>query len=261
MNEEQEAAALQQLYKAARFLQYKPPVQEQWSLEDTDYICRRCGLPGHYIKACPTNGDPAFDLVRIKRIKGVPTTLLRPVDTGTLVNSTGTPVALLPNETAFERLKTKHTQYTLPLHSLNTHFQCPLCSKLLDDAVRLPCCSAAACDPCAREWLQETGTCPLCCAPSTADSLHPDAALRALVIEHATEAARQHRAGLCERAQAERDQRDQDYHNDPLPSDDTQEEAAVGSCGEEEDDDDDDDDGFGEDVYAVTALDRHPGAS
>jgi hypothetical protein len=25
------------------------------------YECKRCGKPGHYIKYCPTNGDPTFD--------------------------------------------------------------------------------------------------------------------------------------------------------------------------------------------------------
>jgi hypothetical protein len=25
------------------------------------YECKRCGKPGHYIKHCPTNGDPSYD--------------------------------------------------------------------------------------------------------------------------------------------------------------------------------------------------------
>ncbi len=25
------------------------------------YECKRCGKPGHYIKYCPTNGDPSYD--------------------------------------------------------------------------------------------------------------------------------------------------------------------------------------------------------
>lgn len=25
------------------------------------YVCSRCSKPGHYVKFCPTNGDPAFD--------------------------------------------------------------------------------------------------------------------------------------------------------------------------------------------------------
>lgn len=30
------------------------------------YVCNRCGKPGHHIRDCPTNGDPAYDEHRRK---------------------------------------------------------------------------------------------------------------------------------------------------------------------------------------------------
>jgi len=33
------------------------------------YVCRRCGIPGHHIQNCPTNGDPAYDPADVKMKK------------------------------------------------------------------------------------------------------------------------------------------------------------------------------------------------
>ena len=32
------------------------------------YVCRRCGVPGHFIYDCPTNGDPNYDFKRMKPV-------------------------------------------------------------------------------------------------------------------------------------------------------------------------------------------------
>ena len=34
-----------------------------------DYVCVRCGIPGHFVRDCPTNNDRNFDP---SRFKGVP---------------------------------------------------------------------------------------------------------------------------------------------------------------------------------------------
>jgi RNA recognition motif-containing protein len=41
-----------------------------------DYVCNRCGIPGHYIAKCPTNNDPNFDSRNAKRPSGIPVSLL-----------------------------------------------------------------------------------------------------------------------------------------------------------------------------------------
>lgn len=44
------------------------------------YICHRCNKPGHYISACPTNGDPEYNNRHIKRGGvGIPLSFLTPI--------------------------------------------------------------------------------------------------------------------------------------------------------------------------------------
>ncbi|XP_037057692.1 E3 ubiquitin-protein ligase RBBP6-like [Peromyscus leucopus] len=44
------------------------------------YTCFRCGVPGHHIKSCPTNGDKNLESGRrIKRSTGIPTSFLTEV--------------------------------------------------------------------------------------------------------------------------------------------------------------------------------------
>ena len=38
------------------------------SLPPDNYVCHRCGQPGHWINHCPTNGDAKYDQVRITSI-------------------------------------------------------------------------------------------------------------------------------------------------------------------------------------------------
>ena len=52
----------QQVPQQARFLQNTSKVPPP------HYVCHRCGQGGHWISACPTNGDTAFDFRRIKKV-------------------------------------------------------------------------------------------------------------------------------------------------------------------------------------------------
>lgn len=42
------------------------------------YVCKRCGMTGHYIKYCPTNGDANFDRRPVPH--GIPLSTLRDAD-------------------------------------------------------------------------------------------------------------------------------------------------------------------------------------
>lgn len=72
-----------------------------------NYICHRCKKPGHWIDQCPTNGDPQFDKVKVRRPTGIPQSMLKSVSaplTGTALQLiTGQFVTLQPNEEEFAR--------------------------------------------------------------------------------------------------------------------------------------------------------------
>lgn len=65
------------------------------------YRCHRCEQPGHYISDCPTNGDPTFDVKRVRIPVGIPMTRLARDTEGGLMLPNGETGALLPNTSAF----------------------------------------------------------------------------------------------------------------------------------------------------------------
>lgn len=73
----------------------------------SNYVCHRCNRPGHWIDQCPTNGDPAYDRIKVRAPTGIPRSMLRQVDapeSGTgLQDSSGHFVTLQPNEEEFAR--------------------------------------------------------------------------------------------------------------------------------------------------------------
>ena len=60
---------------------------------------------------------------------------------------------------------------------------CPICTKMLNNAVMLPCCGESACDDCVRGTLIDSSNfqCPLCKSPLVPDELVPNKALRRAV--------------------------------------------------------------------------------
>jgi E3 ubiquitin-protein ligase RBBP6 len=53
---------------------------------------------GHYIQHCPTNGDPKFDIKRVKPPTGIPKSMLMATPDGSYVLSSGAVAVLNPNE-------------------------------------------------------------------------------------------------------------------------------------------------------------------
>ncbi|GJQ12207.1 hypothetical protein GpartN1_g3998.t1 [Galdieria partita] len=72
-----------------------------------NYRCHRCGKPGHWIHHCPTNGDPNFDIVRVRRPTGIPRSMLQSVEAPVRGTGLRTPggefVTLKPNQDEFSR--------------------------------------------------------------------------------------------------------------------------------------------------------------
>lgn len=118
-----------------------------------NYVCYRCGTPGHYIQNCPTNGDPEFDQHRVKKKTGIPKSFMKavsdpseiPVGVGkTVVNAPWGGLAVIePQNKNFSKLMAKSGgSATLDQFISNPpdHLACPICKRLMNDAVLIPCC-------------------------------------------------------------------------------------------------------------------------
>ncbi|XP_074331640.1 E3 ubiquitin ligase PQT3-like isoform X1 [Apium graveolens] len=62
------------------------------------YVCLRCKISGHFIQHCPTNGDPAFDIKRVKPPTGIPKSMLMATNDGSYSLPSDVVAVLKPNE-------------------------------------------------------------------------------------------------------------------------------------------------------------------
>ncbi|KAJ6757923.1 RETINOBLASTOMA-BINDING PROTEIN 6 [Salix koriyanagi] len=67
------------------------------------YLCHRCHVGGHFIQHCPTNGDPNYDVKRVKAATGIPKSMLKADPEGRCVLFNGEVAAMKPNEDVFEK--------------------------------------------------------------------------------------------------------------------------------------------------------------
>ena len=73
------------------------------NLPPPGYVCHRCNTPGHFIEDCPTNGDPAFDFVRVRYPTGIPSSMLEKDEEGGLMLPDGQRARLKPNTEKFKQ--------------------------------------------------------------------------------------------------------------------------------------------------------------
>ncbi|KAN0063169.1 Protein mpe1 [Thecaphora frezii] len=140
------------------------------------YVCFRCGQKGHWIQECPTNDDRDFDnRPRFKRTTGIPKSMLKTVEqptdeqkqAGVMVTPDGSYVVAQPDSETWRknRVRSKLLTQSDVYQSVPTDssLACPLCSKLLRDAVQTPCCSTRYCEECIQTHLLEHDfTCAEC---------------------------------------------------------------------------------------------------
>ncbi|GAA6000578.1 hypothetical protein JCM10207_004559 [Rhodosporidiobolus poonsookiae] len=162
------------------------------------YICYRCGQKGHWIQDCPTNGDAAYDnRPRIKRTTGIPKSFLTEVagpvapsgddvekadgvKSGIMVTADGGFVVARPDNASWfaHRARTANLSANdiQNLAPTDPDLTCPVCSKLLRDAVLTPCCSTSFCDECVSNALLDNDMlCPECeTRVKNLDKLVPD---------------------------------------------------------------------------------------
>ncbi|GLT35106.1 hypothetical protein SLA2020_095850 [Shorea laevis] len=142
------------------------------------YVCHRCKVPGHFIQHCPTNGDPNYDIKRVKPPTGIPKSMLMANPDGSYALPSGAVAVLKPNEAAFEKaiegLPTARSVGDLP-----PELHCPLCKDVMKDAVLTSkCCFTSFCDKCIRDYIISRSMCVCGATHILADDLLPNKTLR-----------------------------------------------------------------------------------
>ncbi|GAA5847298.1 hypothetical protein JCM3766R1_003941 [Sporobolomyces carnicolor] len=205
------------------------------------YICYRCGQKGHWIQECPTNGDAAYEnRPRIKRTTGIPKSFLTEVagpgpktgdedgmlgadgtesglvmdhKSGVMVTADGGFVVARPDNASWfaHRARTANLSASdvQNLAPTDPDLTCPICSKLLREAVVTPCCSTSFCDECVSNALVDNDMlCPECeTRVKNLERLKPDDDRRERAkryVDEMVEASKE--AAELEKAERERDQ-------------------------------------------------------
>ncbi|KAK9086874.1 hypothetical protein Syun_029268 [Stephania yunnanensis] len=142
------------------------------------YICHRCKIPGHFIQHCPTNGDPNYDIKKVKPPTGIPKSMLMATPDGSYALPSGAVAVLKPNEAAFEK-EIEGLPSTRSVTDIPPELRCPLCKEVMKDAVLTSkCCFKSFCDKCIRDHIISKSAC-ICGATNVlADDLLPNKTLR-----------------------------------------------------------------------------------
>ncbi|XP_073043057.1 E3 ubiquitin ligase PARAQUAT TOLERANCE 3-like [Primulina eburnea] len=142
------------------------------------YICHRCKVPGHFIQHCPTNGDPNYDIKRVKPPTGIPKSMLMATPDGSYALPSGAVAVLKPNEAAFEK-QIEGMPSLRTVGDFPPELHCPLCKEVMKDAVLTSkCCFKSFCDKCIREHIISKSSCICGATNILADDLLPNKTLR-----------------------------------------------------------------------------------
>ncbi|QHO33394.1 hypothetical protein S83_027731 [Arachis hypogaea] len=143
------------------------------------YVCHRCKVPGHFIQHCPTNGDPNYDIKRVKQPTGIPRSMLMVNPQGSYALPNGSVAVLKPNEAAFEKEIEGLPSTTRSVGDLPPELHCPLCNDVMKDAVLTSkCCFKSFCDKCIRDYIISKSMCICGATNILADDLLPNKTLR-----------------------------------------------------------------------------------
>ncbi|KAI4315233.1 hypothetical protein L6164_028067 [Bauhinia variegata] len=142
------------------------------------YVCHRCKVPGHFIQHCPTNGDPNYDIKRVKPPTGIPKSMLMATPDGSYALPSGAVAVLKPNEAAFEK-EIEGLPSTRSVGDLPPELHCLLCKEVMKDAVLTSkCCFRSFCYKCIRDYIISKSMCVCGATNILADDLLPNKTLR-----------------------------------------------------------------------------------
>ncbi|KAL9326728.1 hypothetical protein ACSQ67_007373 [Phaseolus vulgaris] len=127
---------------------------------------------------CPTNGDPNYDMRKVKQPTGIPRSMLMVNPQGSYALPNGSVAVLKPNEAAFEK-EIEGLPSTRSIGDLPPELHCPLCSNVMKDAVLTSkCCFKSFCDRCIRDYIISKSVCVCGATNILADDLLPNKTLR-----------------------------------------------------------------------------------
>ncbi|KXL42066.1 hypothetical protein M433DRAFT_32160, partial [Acidomyces richmondensis BFW] len=165
------------------------------------YTCHRCGEKGHWIQACPTNGDANFDgRPKFKRTTGIPRSMLKKVEKpievgpdgkvdvsklppGVMYTPTGEWVVAAPDTATWEKFQAQQNANTEKVKEATADVEelrrrdllCPIDERPFDRPTKTPCCSKTYCQNCIETALLDNDfVCPNCEEQALLDDLMDD---------------------------------------------------------------------------------------
>ena len=187
------------------------------------YVCRRCGVKGHWIQQCPENDNPDFKPVHCpKRTTGIPKSFLKVVDKsevdedakGVMLNADGEYVQVMTDTKTWEKFQEK-TQAT-KAQAANADaaskevrergLECPLDNRMFVQPVKTACCEKTYCNDCIESSLADNDLiCPNC-GEETLIEFTPDKEMEARIRDFEAEKAKEKAEAKAEKeAQAKQE--------------------------------------------------------
>ncbi|KAI3971855.1 hypothetical protein MKX01_035668 [Papaver californicum] len=143
------------------------------------YTCHRCQVPGHYIQHCPTNGDPDYDVKKLRPPTGIPKSMLVETDDGSYALPGGSVAVLKPNEADFEKLVQGIPTISRRVIDIPPELHCPMCKDVMRHAVLTSkCCFQSFCDGCIRANIISKSMCICGATGMLVDDLIPNKTIR-----------------------------------------------------------------------------------
>ncbi|AOW00459.1 DWNN domain-domain-containing protein [Yarrowia lipolytica] len=167
------------------------------------YMCHKCGKKDHFIWNCPTNNDPNWEGMRMRRTTGIPKSFLKTIakpnlneddldgKSAVLINEDGEYVVQVADQKSWEKQKARARHAVEDTKAkrkadIDPELVCPLSKKLFDHPVTTPCCKTTYSEDAIQQALLDGDfVCPKCGAEEILlDQLHPDKEMEKRVKEH-----------------------------------------------------------------------------
>ncbi|KAI3993069.1 hypothetical protein MKX01_009812 [Papaver californicum] len=158
---------------------FGPTGQGSYKAPPEGYICYRCRVPGHFIQHCPTNGDPEYDIKRLRPPTGIPKSMLMANADGSYAMPGGLVAVVKPNEATLEKEVESIPSASRRVINFPPELYCPLCKEVMKDAVLTrKCCFQSFCNECIRSNIISKSMCICGVKNITVNDLIPNKTLR-----------------------------------------------------------------------------------